>query len=72
MAPLSPSFGLSPVASPIRSLGLHQFKTEAMNGGPGRTTSFSTTTLFHKQGNWPGEWVQLVKVTIPMVVFFPS
>lgn len=37
MAPLSPSFGLSPVASPVRSLGLHQFKTEAMNGGPRRT-----------------------------------
>lgn len=35
MALLSPSFGLSPVASPVRSLGLHQLKTEATTGGPG-------------------------------------
>lgn len=35
-------------------------------------TSLSTNTLFHKQGNCPGEWAQLVKVTRSMVVFFQS
>lgn len=61
MALLSPSFGLSPVASPVRSLGLHQLKTEATTGGPGTLDVGQYNPPCFTNGNWFGRGYNLFK-----------